>query len=116
MAKKMVKDLKIDDTVWYCEYHTVKTSRIYSISTREIKSFGAKLEVKEGDQTSWVLKDKYNTLYFLNKVDAFLHQREKLIASAKKRRSEIIELTTKLSNIEEALEENHKELIKIQKQ
>ena len=113
----MVKDLKIDDTIWKHLYKGKVPLKVTSISKYEIFfSNKDRLDLKEGDQTSWELRDKYGYFYFLNKVDVYLHQRKELLSSAKKRRSEIIELTTKLSNIEEALEENHKELIKIQKQ
>lgn len=113
----MVKDLKIEDKIFSFNpvFNEVREHDLIVISKYYITIYNIDLEIKEGDQTSWSIESKTGSKYHLNEADAYLEQREFLLKNSKEYRSQIINLTTKLSNTEMDLEKNFKELILLNK-
>lgn len=113
----MVKDLKIEDKIFsFNSFHNeIREHDLVILTRNTITIYNIDLPVREGDQTSWSIETKNGYKYHLNEADAYLEQREFLLKNSKEYRSQIINLTTKLSNTEMELEKNFKQLILLNK-
>lgn len=74
MAKKIINDLKPNDTIWSLHRGTIEQHKIFSISTEEIQTQSRyTLKLHDGDLTSWVFeaRDRHNSIqeFHLNKID-----------------------------------------------
>lgn len=82
MAKKTIKDLRPNDSVWCLKGTFVTEYKVYSISTEELQIKGElKFKLDDNNLTSWVFMafNRFETIeFYTNKIDVLRLKHDEL--------------------------------------